>query len=295
MNQLNSLDPLEQKDPSDLSNLPPVQSRTRGGVSFAAGRTGIASTDNKQRLSGESSASSATRESGGKGRGVPNAAVSTREQERNSSIAQSKDKHSHDYVVGYGKPPKHSRFEKGKSGNLKGRGKGARNLRSLYLEERDAKVTVTENGQRRIVTKGAIAVKTLFSNVAKGQPKAFDQVLKLESLAEIRVDGGSKGNGEALLGQPLAERNAELLDTYFAKRLAALNSGKGGAEDTAKGGMKRPKLRPSPSVPSPTKLPKSAIEVDKVEREKDDGRIPVLLSQQPPSRRTLPLRAIKDD
>lgn len=31
--------------------------------------------------------------------------------------------------VGYGKPPAHSRFKKGTSGNLKGRPKGTKNLR----------------------------------------------------------------------------------------------------------------------------------------------------------------------
>ena len=32
------------------------------------------------------------------------------------------------FQVGYGKPPRHTQFAKGKSGNPKGRGKGVRNF-----------------------------------------------------------------------------------------------------------------------------------------------------------------------
>ncbi len=40
-----------------------------------------------------------------------------------------------DYEIGYGKPPKHTRFKKGQCGNPKGRPKGARNrLGTQFLE-----------------------------------------------------------------------------------------------------------------------------------------------------------------
>ena len=56
---------------------------------------------------------------------------------------------SDDYEVGYGKPPKHTRFQKGQSGNPKGRPKGSKNMGTLLGEVLAQKVTVTENGQNR--------------------------------------------------------------------------------------------------------------------------------------------------
>lgn len=46
------------------------------------------------------------------------------------------------YEVGYGKPPKHSQFQKGRSGNPKGRPKKPKNLPALVLKTFGEKVVV---------------------------------------------------------------------------------------------------------------------------------------------------------
>ena len=39
-----------------------------------------------------------------------------------------------DFEVGYGKPPRHTRFKTGRSGNPRGRRKGQRNLAAVLRE-----------------------------------------------------------------------------------------------------------------------------------------------------------------
>ena len=59
---------------------------------------------------------------------------------------------SKEYEVGYGKPPKHSRFKQGQSGNPRGRPKNRRNMSTVLKEILQEKVTVTLNGKRRKVS-----------------------------------------------------------------------------------------------------------------------------------------------
>ena len=51
------------------------------------------------------------------------------------------------YEVGYGKPPKHTRFRKGQSGNPKGRRKGVANFRTDVAEVLQTPVKMRQNGK----------------------------------------------------------------------------------------------------------------------------------------------------
>ena len=83
-----------------------------------------------------------------------------------------------DYAVGYKKPPKHSQFKKGQSGNPKGRPKGVQNLATDLQDELSAKVEITEDGQTKEVTKRKAMVKQLMQKAIKGDPKSIDVVFK---------------------------------------------------------------------------------------------------------------------
>ena len=56
------------------------------------------------------------------------------------------------YVVGYGRPPVHSRFKQGQSGNLKGRPKGRRNVKSELREIAAKKIVVRDGEKERQVS-----------------------------------------------------------------------------------------------------------------------------------------------
>src|SRR5215469_5153687 len=62
-----------------------------------------------------------------------------------------------DYEVGYGKPPRSSRFKKGQSGNPRGRPSGSKNLSTLLSEALNEPVIVTENGRRRLARRQILA------------------------------------------------------------------------------------------------------------------------------------------
>jgi hypothetical protein len=58
-----------------------------------------------------------------------------------------------DYEVGYGKPPAHTRFRKGQSGNPSGKPKRVLSEDEILLRELASKVPVTEGGKQRRMSK----------------------------------------------------------------------------------------------------------------------------------------------
>jgi hypothetical protein len=91
------------------------------------------------------------------------------------------------YEIGFGKPPAHSRFRKGLSGNPKGRPKGRRNLATVLERTLQERVVINENGVRRTVTKLEAAVKQLVNKAAAGDLAALRQ---LTALAGSAVEQG---------------------------------------------------------------------------------------------------------
>src|SRR5215813_1305344 len=71
------------------------------------------------------------------------------------------------YEVGFGKPPAHSRFKKGQSGNPRGRPPGAKNLKTLLYEALNERVIVAENGRRRKISKLLAIIKQVINQSAK--------------------------------------------------------------------------------------------------------------------------------
>lgn len=90
------------------------------------------------------------------------------------------------YNVGYGKPPRHSRFRKGVSGNRKGRPKGRRNIATVLAEILEEEIVITERGVRKKVTKLEAALKQLINKAASGDLIALRHLLGLVRSAEER-------------------------------------------------------------------------------------------------------------
>ena len=93
-----------------------------------------------------------------------------------------------DYTVGYGKPPHHTRFQKGQSGNPRGRPSGLKNLKTLLSEALNEPVIVTENGRKRKITKREAIVRQVVNCSATPDLRAvrivFDLLRDIEGQAE---------------------------------------------------------------------------------------------------------------
>ena len=107
-----------------------------------------------------------------------------------------------DYVVGYGRPPVHTRFQKGQSGNPKGRQKGCKNLSTLMERVLDETVTIKENGSQKIITKREASSRQLV-NIKAGVGRfcgrselAINYPQQLELRAQPPTpEGEQPGNG----------------------------------------------------------------------------------------------------
>ena len=81
------------------------------------------------------------------------------------------------YAANYRKPPVHARFKKGQSGNPRGR--PAKNLPALLATALNEKVTVTENGRRRQVTKREAVIAQLVNKSAAAELRTTKMLIDM--------------------------------------------------------------------------------------------------------------------
>lgn len=92
-----------------------------------------------------------------------------------------------DYDVGRAKPPKHTQFKKGESGNKAGRPKGSKNLSTLIMEAAHGQVTATIDGKKRKISKVQATTMQLATKAAAGDPKAMLKFLDWVDEIEARA------------------------------------------------------------------------------------------------------------
>lgn len=116
--------------------------------------------------------------------------------------------------VGYRRPPKHTMFRKGQSGNPSGRPKGQPNLSTELAEELGERISVREGGKFRRVSKQRALLKALIAKGLQGDVKAMTAVLTLGARA---IDSDDPGN------IPLIhEQEVEVLKRFLPDLLNAL-------------------------------------------------------------------------
>jgi hypothetical protein len=120
--------------------------------------------------------------------------------------------------VGYGKPPRQTRFKKGRSGNPAGRPKGALNLATTLERTLKAQVLVTAQGRRRTITKFEAALTQLVNQAASGEGRAMTLLLNIIQVVEHRWEA------HPVSVEPLPEADQRVM-TRLLGRLHRLTEG----------------------------------------------------------------------
>ena len=94
--------------------------------------------------------------------------------------------------VGYRRPPVHSRFKPGQSGNPRGRPKGSLNFETDLKRTLQAPVTLNDGGKPRRVTTQEAMLLRLREKALKGEVKALDKLLSLAALTDNNAESSSK-------------------------------------------------------------------------------------------------------
>lgn len=96
-----------------------------------------------------------------------------RREQRRKKIADA------DYSIGFGKTDPETRFKPGKSGNVKGRPKGSKNLSTMVREAAETKEEYVHKGQKSKASRLELGLQQLSLKAAKGDIKALAQLMQL--------------------------------------------------------------------------------------------------------------------
>ena len=84
-----------------------------------------------------------------------------------------------DYKVGYGKPPAEHRFQKGQSGNRKGRSKDSRNFKTDLQVLFDEKLPLMAGGREIKISARQAMLLSLRNKALKGDIRAINMLVTL--------------------------------------------------------------------------------------------------------------------
>ena len=129
---------------------------------------------------------------------------------RRRKTTESIDGGKNGYEVGYRKPPKHSQFRPGQSGNPKGRRRGLRNLVTDVKSTLGTPVRVKEGGRTRTRSTQEGVLMVLREKALRGSERASDRLLELaerfnNDAAEVGAAQALPADDQAILAAFLAD------------------------------------------------------------------------------------------
>lgn len=130
---------------------------------------------------------------------------------------------SGNYEVGYAKPPRHSRFKPGQSGNPKGRPKQAKSLNTIIRSRMLETVQVkTGQGIKRVSRVEALLMKALEAG-SRGDLRAIERLLVMYAAAvpETQAESGPMHSTSAIDLSAADELTLALMRSEFAAELGS--------------------------------------------------------------------------
>ena len=112
------------------------------------------------------------------------------------------------FAVGYKKPPRHSRFQPGRSGNPRGKQKGVRNFGTDVKRTLEVPVRLNDQGRARRVSTQEAALLRLREKALKGDARSIVQILELAKIFNNSTAVESVGD------VALAAEDQAILDAY---------------------------------------------------------------------------------
>ena len=116
--------------------------------------------------------------------------------------------------VGWRNPPKHTQFQKGVSGNKKGRPKGSKNLSTLLMEAANKHVMATIGGKPQKITTLQATAMQLAMKAAQGNEGAMSKLLSWIDELERR-----HANAERSPPYPFDNRDLEVLRATYERMM----------------------------------------------------------------------------
>jgi Family of unknown function (DUF5681) len=116
------------------------------------------------------------------------------------------------YEVGYGRPPKEHQFKPGRSGNPKGRPKGAQNEATILVNLLNRKIEIREAGRTRKVSVLEAVLLRFAEEALRGNPRA----------ATFLLDRYRPPDSNEASADQLSREDQEILDAFIAKTEAQL-------------------------------------------------------------------------
>lgn len=125
-------------------------------------------------------------------------------------MSRRKSRSPSDYDVGYGRPPRETRFRPGQSGNPTGYRKGSPTIGARLRELMNSKVTVTEQGRTRRISRLDVMLRQLTNDAMRGDQRALKLLMEFLHRYGAEVEG-------TVRSEDITSEDLEILSDYLRK------------------------------------------------------------------------------